>query len=109
MDSSSGSECRCHFLGGETTLNNKEVYLTCLHCGSEFIHKNDAKKYCPECDIKIKRERNRKSMAKKRAKSKLKFKELPEVVADVEAYNKEHNTKLSYGQYVALEGMGKLL
>ena len=83
-------------------------YITCFKCGCEFTHTNEAKKYCPECDAQIRRERSKKCMQKKRTKSKLRFKGLHEVVAEVKAYNQEHGTLLSYGQYVALEGMGKL-
>ena len=83
--------------------------LSCLKCGKEFEYNTPHKSYCPECSLKLKRESNRKHMARKRAKSKLQFKDIHEVVAEVKAYNEQHGTMLSYGQYVALERMGKLL
>lgn len=79
-------------------------YLTCLKCGCEFTHTNVNKKYCAECEPQVKRERNRKFMAQKRAKSPLRHKTIAEVITELERYNKEHGTCLSYGQYVLRMG-----
>ncbi len=41
--------------------------------------------------------------------SKKKRKEsIDEIIKRVDEYNKEHNTRLSYGKFLALEQMGKL-
>lgn len=76
--------------------------ILCLKCGRNFEYSSSLKKYCPECDAEIKRERNRKFMQKKRKKSTVKFKTLTEVMRELKAYNEEHGTCLSYGQYVSM-------
>lgn len=86
----------------------RNYFLICLKCGCTFSYSNERKKNCPECDAQIKRERSKKCMQKKRAKNKLKFKDVHEVVAEVKQYNQKNGTLLSYGQYVNLERMGKL-
>ena len=75
-------------------------YIHCFKCGREFEHTNEAKKYCPECDKQIRRERSRKCMQKKRTKASCEIKTLREIERERRAYNEEHGTYLSYGQYV---------
>lgn len=81
-----------------------EQYLTCNKCGKEFTHWNAQKSYCDECSTQMKRERNRKFMQKKRGKIPItqRNKSLDEIMNDLSAYNKEHGTCLSYGQFVSM-------
>ena len=84
---------------------SKNTYIIhCFKCDREFEHMNEAKKYCPECEKQIRRERSRKCMAKKRAKTNIKS--LSEIERERRAYNEEHGTCLTYGQYVnMIEGV----
>jgi ribosomal protein L37E len=75
--------------------------LTCLNCGRKFENYNIGKKHCPECELQLKRERNRKYMRNKRKPS-VEIKTISEVLAELKQYNEEHGTCLSYGQYVLM-------
>lgn len=83
-------------------MQKQNYYLRCFNCNREFTYTSDAKKYCPECDKEIKRERNRNFMRKKRAKPSVEVKSIREILIEMENYNKEHGTHLSYGQYVLM-------
>lgn len=82
--------------------------LRCLNCNRTFYHTNVGKKYCPECELEIKRERNRNFMRKKRRAS-VEIKALPEVMQELKEYNEKHNTCLSYGRYVAMVDRGIII
>jgi predicted RNA-binding Zn-ribbon protein involved in translation (DUF1610 family) len=82
-------------------MSTGNYYLRCLNCDNKFYHTSDAKKYCPECDKEIKRERNRNFMRKKRRPS-AEIKPLPEIMQELKEYNEKHGTCLSYGKYVAM-------
>jgi predicted amidophosphoribosyltransferase len=78
-------------------------WIRCFKCDRMFNYTSDAKKYCPECEKEIKRERNRKFMANKRKKKpSVEVKTISEVLREMKAYNEEHGTCLSYGQYVLM-------
>lgn len=82
----------------------------CLRCEKEFTCKSYYAKWCPECKKIIARERNRDFMRRKRSgQTKLRIKTYPpvsgsinDILRDLETYNKEHNTHLSYGKYVEM-------
>ncbi len=82
--------------------------LYCLQCGCEFEHRTRLKVYCDECIDKRQKERNIKYMRERRKvrskKNKIlqKPKSIGEVISEMEAYNKEHGTKLTYGQYTQM-------
>lgn len=86
-------------------MSTGNYYLRCFNCNREFTYTSDAKKYCPECDKQIKRERNRNFMRKKRRAS-IEIKTLPEIMQDLKEYNEKHGTYLSYGRYVAMVERG---
>lgn len=90
-----------------------EYKLVCKQCGREFIHTTFCKTYCDECSADRKRERNKKFMRKKRGSqisggykttTRRESKSLSQVVRELEEYNKEHGTCISYGQYVSMIG-----
>jgi predicted amidophosphoribosyltransferase len=84
------------------TMAKGNYCLRCFNCNREFTYTSDAKKYCPECEKEIKRERNRKFMANKRKKASIEIKTISQVLQELKAYNEEHGTCLSYGQYVLM-------
>ncbi len=77
-------------------------HLMRLKCGNYFDYSSSLKKYCPECDAELRKERSKKCMQKKRAKNTVKFKTLTEVMRELKAYNEEHGTHLTYGQYISM-------
>lgn len=89
-----------------------KIYIkSCIDCGKTFkAHANNAKR-CDECKQELAREkareqnalRKRENLYKKARKTKPK-KTLSEIMRELEAYNKEHGTHLTYGQYVSKAG-----
>lgn len=74
-----------------------EYKLICKHCGKEFYHKTYQKVYCNECSALGRKKRGGKASLKKMA-----TKSISQVVRELEKYNKEHGTCISYGQYVSM-------
>ena len=83
-------------------MTKRNYRLQCFRCNKVFYYTSDAKKYCPDCDIEIRRERTRKCMQKKRAKPSIEIKTISQVLREMKAYNEAHGTCLSYGQYVLM-------
>ena len=78
-------------------MKQKLFDLRCAECHKVFRDPNENERLCPECK-KIKE-------SKKKAKPKIKTSEsktIWQITRELEKYNKEHRTMLSYGQYVAL-------
>ena len=73
-------------------MKQKLFDLKCAECGKIFRNPNENEKFCPECK-KIKDKKKRKPKASKT---------ILQITRDLEKYNKEHKTRLSYGKYVAL-------
>ena len=74
-------------------MKQKLFDLKCAECYKFFRNPNENERFCPECK-KIKE-------SKKKAKPKAN-KTVLQITRELEKYNKEHKTRLSYGQYVAL-------
>lgn len=89
-------------------MSTGNYYLRCFNCNREFTYTSDAKKYCPECDKEIRRERARKCMARKRRPS-VEIKTLSEIMQELKEYNEKHKTCLSYGRYVAMVERGLIV
>ena len=81
------------------------IEVICIDCGCSFMAKSKAAKRCPECNLKHRKNQkqgyaeNFKSTRKVK-KKKQKPKSITQVLRELEAYNKEHGTRLTYGQYV---------
>lgn len=73
-------------------MKQKLFDLKCAECHKVFRNPNENERFCPECK-KIRDRKKRKSKADK---------SLYQIMKDLAKYNKEHKTRLSYGQYVAL-------
>ena len=90
----------CPYCGGDEIERRVKRY--CYFCGLEVA---DGRRYC-SAYCKKQGEPYRKRAERRAAE--LKSFEISKGVAEVEAYNRRHKTKLSYGQYFALKGLGKL-
>jgi len=81
--------------------------MICIECGSGYVG-GPTSKYCPTCK-RLRREMQRtqskanekvkKALEERTAKKKAKS-TLSAVVSELEAYNRKHNEKLTYGQAV---------
>ena len=77
-------------------MKQKLFDLKCAECGKIFRNPDENERFCPECN-KIKESRKK---PKQKAKS-VKSKSIYQITRELEQYNKEHKTRLSYGQYVS--------
>jgi hypothetical protein len=73
-------------------MKQKLFDLKCAECGKVFRNPNENERFCPECK-KIKEKKKLKPKADK---------SLYQIMKDLAKYNKNHGTRLSYGQYVDL-------
>ena len=89
----------------------KLIEIVC-DCGKTYTAQSRAAKRCPECNLKHRKE-YRQEYAEANKKEQVKIQEKPQkpmhktkpmnqILKEMEIYNKEHKTRLSYGQYVAL-------
>ena len=76
-------------------MKQKLFDLKCAECHKVFRNPDENERLCPECK-NIKK-------SKKKAKQKAN-KTIFQITRELEKYNKEHGTRLSYGQYVLLMG-----
>ena len=68
----------------------------CIICGAEFSGNLNAR-YCPECreDQAAKQQERERLRAQRR-----KGKTIEQILCEVERYNRENGTRITYGQYV---------
>ena len=78
-------------------MKQKLFDLKCAECHKVFRNPDENERLCPECK-KIKEGRKK---PKQKAKS-VKSKSIYQITRELEKYNREHRTMLSYGEYVAL-------
>ena len=78
-------------------MKQKLFDLKCAKCHKVFRNPDENERLCPECK-KIKEGRKK---PKQKAKS-VKSKSVLQITRELEKYNKEHRTMLSYGKYVSL-------
>ena len=76
-------------------MKQKLFDLKCAECYKVFRNPDENERFCPECK-KIKENKNK---AKQKTKS-IKSKSVLQVTRELEKYNREHRTMLSYGEYV---------
>ena len=86
----------------------------CILCGVEFETKGRTALYCPECKVIVKKQHDRERSAallKEPMEETIPYspkeglEKIGKVVVQVERYNREHGTCLSYGKYVQLMGL----
>ena len=73
-------------------MKQKLFDLKCAECHKVFRNPDENERLCPECK-NIKK-------SKKKAKQKAN-KTIFQITRELEKYNKEHRTMLSYGEYVS--------
>lgn len=78
-------------------MKQKLFDLKCAECHKVFRNPNENERLCPEC----KKIKESKKKARQKAKSN---KSILQITRELKKYNKEHGTRLSYGQYVLLMG-----
>lgn len=78
-------------------MKQKLFDLKCTECGKIFRNPDENERFCPEC----KKIKESKKKPKQKAKS-IKSKSIWQITRELEKYNKEHGTWLSYGKYVGL-------
>ena len=76
-------------------MKQKLFDLRCAECNKVFRNPNENERLCPEC----KKIKDSKKKPKQKAKSN---KSILQITRELEKYNREHRTMLSYGKYVAL-------
>lgn len=81
--------------------------LRCKQCGREIKYAGRNRKYCDSCRKERRRSAGREYKIKCKCKS-FSNKTLDETLSDLRAYNKRHNTRLSYGKYIAERNGGRL-
>ena len=77
-------------------MKQKLFDLKCAECGKIFRNPDENERLCPECK-KIKENKKKQKPKVKTNKSK----SILQLTRELEKYNKEHKTRLSYGQYVS--------
>lgn len=94
-----------------TLIENNIFHKVCSQCGEIFYTGEKGKQICPNCkeQNRIERETKQKENYKSvkpnnKPKKRKPFKSISQIEKERAIYNKEHNTYLSYGQYVALVG-----
>ena len=78
-------------------MKQKLFDLKCAECYKVFRNPDENERFCPEC----KKIKESKKKSRQKAKS-INSKSILQVTRELEKYNKEHRTMLSYGEYVAL-------
>lgn len=81
----------------------KQYFKKCRTCGKQFVTFNSRKQLCEICGDKneIKRSRHEQSKnVKEPAKSK---NSLDAKLRELRAYNEEHGTRYSYGEWVMIQ------
>ena len=87
--------------------DSRRTLKTCIVCGGEFMGGWNAK-YCEHCKAsqndtdKPKVWQGRPQVITFKKKKQNSGKSIREILAELEAYNREHGTKYTYGQYIEL-------
>ena len=87
------------------------IKLNCIDCGKVFTTKSPKALRCEKCKhehlLQMAKESHRKQVAKRNYEKRKRAKiSIRQILREMEEYNKEHNTSLSYGQYVSLIDRG---
>ena len=85
----------------------KTIKLFCIDCGKVFTAKSRKALRCEKCGyerilLKTRESDHKKKIAREQAKRPHPKTSLIKIMRELEQYNKEHRTTLSYGQYVGV-------
>lgn len=88
------------------TKERKSYTYVCERCGATFYSYSAKARWCEPCRVIVRNERNkqwRRSAKNRQAEIRLPLKKtINDILRDLRKYNEEHNTHLTYGQYVAM-------
>lgn len=84
------------------------IELKCIDCGDTFTAKIRTALRCPICKEKVRKQQHKEAAQRFRDNIKVSpirrtaqpEKSITDVLRELNAYNKEHNTHLNYGQYI---------
>lgn len=90
----------------------KPIQITCMDCTTVFTAHSVKALRCPECRKLAKQRASQECMQRNRKIHKISKvfpprKTIRTILADMEQYNKENKTCLSYGQYVSMIEKGE--
>lgn len=82
---------------------------TCIECGKEYTAGQHNTKWCKDCVVIGRQKRD--AECRKRRRNATKAHDKPkttiyDVLAQLDRYNKEHNTNLSYGHFIQIKDGG---
>ncbi len=79
----------------------------CQCCGREFEEKSKSKRYCPECDLALEKERKRKYAEQWRTgkKHEKRMEKSKPALSIAEISRRASDAGMTYGQYVAEMGI----
>ncbi len=85
----------------------------CELCMQAFEKRSANQKYCTECGVEMRKQQHREiiknsKLRKTAARNYNKPDTLEEKCKKINLYNKLHNTHYSYGEYTALERLGRI-
>lgn len=81
----------------------------CPNCFSTFVPRNGHQKYCDDCRDYRREEIEQDMKRRRRAQAARKRQEaISDMCEEIEEYNREHGTRLSYGKYDGLKRTGRL-
>lgn len=85
----------------------------CELCMQAFEKRSANQKYCTECGVEMRKQQHREiiknsKLRKTAAHNYNKHDTLEEKCKKINLYNKRHGTHLSYGEYTALERLGRI-
>ena len=86
---------------------HKTIKLLCIDCGKVFTAKARNALRCEKCRCehnlyKARENKQKNKIAREQAKRPQPKTSLRKILREIEQYNKEHKTRLSYGQYIAM-------
>ena len=89
------------------------IEISCEDCATVFLAKSKRKRRCPECELLRRKETHKAWMESTKSNNTPRTKKAPRrrfgdnkdvhpILRELNRYNREHGTHLSYGQYVLL-------
>jgi hypothetical protein len=80
------------------------IYKKCEKCGKFYYTSKECSTICEKCQSNDNQNYELSQTGKPKNRKKRAVKSISEILRDMEKYNKEHNTNLSYGYYVFISG-----
>ena len=81
----------------------KQYFKKCRTCGKQFVTFNSRKQLCEICGDKNEIKRSRHEQSKNVKEPAKRKNSLDAKLRELRAYNKEHGTRYSYGEWVMIQ------